>query len=141
MLERLASNGIGFATVTLHTGVSSLEEPERPYDEPFTVPEEAAKAVVEAKAAGRRVIAVGTTVVRALETAAGDDGRVRDAAIRCVLWQRRSHLTLPIGSVADGRGSWGDCGRCAGDNDAPPKSENWPPSGAASTIATYGVAP
>jgi S-adenosylmethionine:tRNA ribosyltransferase-isomerase len=77
VLARLAARGIGFVTLTLHTGVSSLEEPERPYDEPFSVPEEAANAVAEARAAGGRVIAVGTTAVRALETAARHDGRVR----------------------------------------------------------------
>ena len=69
MLERLAHRGIGFVTLTLHTGVASLELHERPYAEEFWVPEVTAAAVRRAKAEGRRVVAVGTTVVRALESA------------------------------------------------------------------------
>jgi S-adenosylmethionine:tRNA ribosyltransferase-isomerase len=69
VLERLAHRGIGFVTLTLHTGVASLELHERPYAEEFWVPEVTAAAVRRAKDQGRRVIAVGTTVVRALESA------------------------------------------------------------------------
>ena len=76
LLARLAQAGIGFMTLTLHTGVASLESHERPYEEPFTVPQATADAVQAARLAGRRVIAVGTTVVRALESAADADGRV-----------------------------------------------------------------
>lgn len=75
-LKRLGDRGIDFATITLHTGVSSLEEPEPPYAEPYLVTPEAAEAVERAQARGGRVIAVGTTVVRALETAADERGRV-----------------------------------------------------------------
>jgi S-adenosylmethionine:tRNA ribosyltransferase-isomerase len=66
VLEALEARGIGVATIVLHTGVSSLERGERPYPERFRVPAE----TVEAVSAARRVIAVGTTVVRALESAA-----------------------------------------------------------------------
>ena len=76
VLARLAQAGVGFATLTLHTGVASLEAHERPYDEPFTVPPATAEAVQFARATGRRVIAVGTTVVRALESATDPTGRV-----------------------------------------------------------------
>ena len=76
LLARLVQAGIGFSTLTLHTGVASLESHERPYEEPFTVPPAAAAAVQAARLPGRRVIAVGTTVVRALESAADPDGRV-----------------------------------------------------------------
>jgi S-adenosylmethionine:tRNA ribosyltransferase-isomerase len=69
VLERLAHRGIGFVTLTLHTGVASLELHERPYAEEFWVPEVTAAAVRRARADGRRVVAVGTTVVRALESA------------------------------------------------------------------------
>jgi S-adenosylmethionine:tRNA ribosyltransferase-isomerase len=72
LVTRLLARGIAFAPVTLHTGVSSLESGERPYPERFRVPEATAKAVNDAE----RVIAVGTTVVRALETAAEPDGMV-----------------------------------------------------------------
>jgi S-adenosylmethionine:tRNA ribosyltransferase-isomerase len=70
VLERLSHRGIGFVTLTLHTGVASLEMHERPYAEEYWISELAASAVRKAKADGRRVIAVGTTVVRALESAA-----------------------------------------------------------------------
>lgn len=76
VLIRLAQKGVGFATLTLHTGVASLEAHERPYDEPFTVPATTAEAVNAARLGGRRVIAVGTTVVRALESATDERGRV-----------------------------------------------------------------
>jgi S-adenosylmethionine:tRNA ribosyltransferase-isomerase len=70
VLSDLAHRGIEFVTLTLHTGVASLELHERPYAEEYWVPELTAKAVRRAKTEGRRVIAVGTTVVRALESAA-----------------------------------------------------------------------
>jgi S-adenosylmethionine:tRNA ribosyltransferase-isomerase len=74
VLEHLAHRGIGFTTLTLHTGVASLEQHERPYVEEYTVPPETAAQVRLARAEGRRVIAVGTTVVRALESAAERGG-------------------------------------------------------------------
>jgi S-adenosylmethionine:tRNA ribosyltransferase-isomerase len=76
VLERLAHRGIGFVTLTLHTGVASLEGHERPYPEEYWVPELTASSVRRAKAEGRRVIAVGTTVVRALESASDFSGEV-----------------------------------------------------------------
>jgi S-adenosylmethionine:tRNA ribosyltransferase-isomerase len=76
LLARLAQRGIGFATLTLHTGVASLEAHEPPYEEPFFVSPATASAVQAARLAGRRVVAVGTTVVRALESAADEGGRV-----------------------------------------------------------------
>jgi S-adenosylmethionine:tRNA ribosyltransferase-isomerase len=69
VLEQLAHRGIDFVTLTLHTGVASLEGHEKPYAEEYWVPELTASAVRTARADGRRVIAVGTTVVRALESA------------------------------------------------------------------------
>ncbi|HEU5423580.1 MAG TPA: S-adenosylmethionine:tRNA ribosyltransferase-isomerase [Nitrolancea sp.] len=76
ILQRLARQGVGFATLTLHTGVASLEAHELPYPERFRVPLETAEAVRATRAAGGRVIAVGTTVVRALESAVDAAGRV-----------------------------------------------------------------
>jgi S-adenosylmethionine:tRNA ribosyltransferase-isomerase len=70
VLERLAHKGIQFETLTLHTGVASLEGHERPYSEEYWVPRHTARAVEAARMEGRRVIAIGTTVVRALESAA-----------------------------------------------------------------------
>jgi S-adenosylmethionine:tRNA ribosyltransferase-isomerase len=67
-MTRLAAKGVLVAPVVLHTGVSSLELGEEPYPERFRVPEETARLVNAVHAWGGRVIAVGTTVVRALET-------------------------------------------------------------------------
>jgi S-adenosylmethionine:tRNA ribosyltransferase-isomerase len=76
MLGRLRKSGTRVAHVLLHTGVSSPERDEPPYEESFDVPHETAALVAQTRAAGRRVIAVGTTVVRALESAADGRGRI-----------------------------------------------------------------
>ncbi len=72
IVTALVRRGIGIATITLHTGVSSLEGHELPYPERFRVPAATAAAVNATHAAGGHVIAVGTTVVRALESAVDD---------------------------------------------------------------------
>jgi S-adenosylmethionine:tRNA ribosyltransferase-isomerase len=77
-LRQLGERGVQIAPLLLHTGVASLEEHEPPYEEYFRVPADTARTVNEAHAAGRRVIAVGTTVVRALETVTDEDGTVRE---------------------------------------------------------------
>ena len=74
LITRLISRGVQFAPLILHTGVASLEDDEPPYDEFYRVPPETARLVNAARAAGRRVVAVGTTVVRALETVTDEDG-------------------------------------------------------------------
>jgi S-adenosylmethionine:tRNA ribosyltransferase-isomerase len=74
LITRLVARGIQVAPLLLHTGVASLEAHEPPYEEFYRVPVETAAAVNAARAHGRRVIAVGTTVVRALETVADADG-------------------------------------------------------------------
>ncbi len=76
MITALVVKGVGVAPLVLHTGVSSLEAHERPYPEYYRVPAETARRVNDVRAGGGRVIAVGTTVVRALESAVDDDGRV-----------------------------------------------------------------
>jgi S-adenosylmethionine:tRNA ribosyltransferase-isomerase len=70
MVTRLVARGVTFAPITLHTGVSSLEGDEDPYPEPYDVPPATARLVNLTRQHGGRVIALGTTVVRALETAA-----------------------------------------------------------------------
>jgi S-adenosylmethionine:tRNA ribosyltransferase-isomerase len=77
LIARAAGRGILTATVTLHTGVSSPEQHEAPFPEYFDVPEPTAQLINAARAWGGRVIAVGTTVVRALETVSNPDGVVR----------------------------------------------------------------
>lgn len=68
LITRLVAQGVQIAPLVLHTGVSSLEMHEPPYEEFYRVPAETAQIVNVARAAGRRVIGVGTTAVRALET-------------------------------------------------------------------------
>ncbi|HEX3235756.1 MAG TPA: S-adenosylmethionine:tRNA ribosyltransferase-isomerase [Gemmatimonadales bacterium] len=80
IVERLNRRGVTIAPVLLHTGVASLEDDEPPYPERYRVAETTANLVNRGRALGGRVVAVGTTVVRALETAATPDGRVRAAA-------------------------------------------------------------
>ncbi|MGW1672624.1 S-adenosylmethionine:tRNA ribosyltransferase-isomerase [Streptomyces sp. NPDC002324] len=94
LVAELVSRGVQFAPVTLHTGVASAEAHEPPYPERFAVPETSARLINAARAnregrealprrggggrrAGGRVIAVGTTAVRAVESATGPDGVVR----------------------------------------------------------------
>jgi S-adenosylmethionine:tRNA ribosyltransferase-isomerase len=66
--------------VVLHAGVSSPELHEPPTPERFAVPEVTARLVTGTRRAGRRVVAVGTTVTRALESATDDDGATRETA-------------------------------------------------------------
>lgn len=79
LVVELVSRGVQFAPITLHTGVASAEAHEPPYPERFAVPDASARLVNAVKAGEGRVIAVGTTAVRALESAAGPDGVVRAA--------------------------------------------------------------
>jgi S-adenosylmethionine:tRNA ribosyltransferase-isomerase len=74
LITRLISRGVQFAPLILHTGVASLEDDEPPYEEFYRVPPDTARLVNAARAAGRRVVAVGTTAVRALETVTDHDG-------------------------------------------------------------------
>ena len=73
----LVTSGVVLAPIVLHTGVSSQEPGEPPQPERFRVPEATARLVNFTREAGGRVIAVGTTVTRALESVAGPDGSVR----------------------------------------------------------------
>lgn len=80
VVTRLVAAGVLLAPVLLHTGVASPEVHERPYPEWFVVPANSARVVTQARAAGGRVIAVGTTAVRALESAVTPDGEVAAAS-------------------------------------------------------------
>jgi S-adenosylmethionine:tRNA ribosyltransferase-isomerase len=74
LITRLVARGVQFAPLILHTGVASLEDDEPPYEESYRVQPDTARLVNAARAAGRRIIAVGTTAVRALETVTDEDG-------------------------------------------------------------------
>ncbi len=83
LISRLEAEGIRIATVTLHVGPGTFKpvsaeriEDHRMGEEAFEIREETANAIAQTKQAGRRVVAVGTTVVRALETAARERGFV-----------------------------------------------------------------
>lgn len=83
LLQRLMEKGISFAYVTLHVGPGTFQPvrvetiaDHRMLPERYSVPQDSAEAVNRARTEGRRVIAVGTTSVRALETASRDDGAV-----------------------------------------------------------------
>jgi S-adenosylmethionine:tRNA ribosyltransferase-isomerase len=78
LVTELVARGILLAPVTLHTGVSSPEHGERPHPERFHVPAATARLVNAVRGWNGRVIAVGTTVVRALETVAAADGTVSE---------------------------------------------------------------
>jgi S-adenosylmethionine:tRNA-ribosyltransferase-isomerase (queuine synthetase) len=73
LVTDLVARGVLIAPLTLHAGVSSLEADEDPYPEPYDVPPATARLVGHVRAHGGRVIAAGTTVVRALETAFNGD--------------------------------------------------------------------
>src|SRR5262249_20324048 len=80
-IERLYQRGVGFVTMTMAAGISSTGDTELdrrlPLAEPYRIPERTATAIAAAKLAGRRIVAIGTSVVRALEHAGERDGIVR----------------------------------------------------------------
>jgi S-adenosylmethionine:tRNA ribosyltransferase-isomerase len=80
LVTRMVSRGVLIAPLTLHTGVASPEKDEPPYPERYEVPAPTAALVNHTRWERGRVIAVGTTVVRALETAAGEDGIARPSS-------------------------------------------------------------
>ena len=73
--------GIGFATLTHAAGISSTGDPmldlRLPFDEPYYIPQHTASAIDKVKSNGGCIVAIGTTAVRALESAANANGSVR----------------------------------------------------------------
>lgn len=87
LLAALRDRGIEVATITLHVGPGTFRpvtseriEEHRMAPESFAISEQACAAIARTRARGRRVVAVGTTVVRALESAAEADGRLNPSA-------------------------------------------------------------
>ena len=80
LVTALVAGGVGVAPITLHTGVASPERDEPPYAERYEVPAHTARLVNLTRRSGARVVAAGTTVVRALETAVTADGAVAASA-------------------------------------------------------------
>jgi S-adenosylmethionine:tRNA ribosyltransferase-isomerase len=81
VLNSMSARGVKFATITHAAGISSTGDQDLdallPFDEPYQIPERTARAINKTKAGGGRIIAIGTTVVRALEDAAEFGGSVR----------------------------------------------------------------
>jgi len=84
LLETLRARGVGFATLTHAAGISSTGDPmldaQLPFDEPYYLPETTVQAIARARGRGGDVIALGTTVTRALEHAARRGPRLRPGA-------------------------------------------------------------
>ena len=84
MLAALRARGIGFATLTHAAGISSTGDAALdrllPLEEPYRIPASTTAAINEARKGGGRIVAVGTTVVRALEHAAAADGTIREGS-------------------------------------------------------------
>lgn len=74
MITELVAKGVQIAPLILHTGVASLEDHEPPYEEFYRVPPQTAAIINAARKSGNRIIAVGTTVVRTLETVTDENG-------------------------------------------------------------------
>ncbi|SHF76669.1 S-adenosylmethionine:tRNA ribosyltransferase-isomerase [Jatrophihabitans endophyticus] len=94
LVTELVTRGIAVAPIVLHTGVSSQEPGEQPQPERFRVPGATARYVNTTRAAGGRVVAVGTSVTRALESATDDVGVVRE---------RRGWTDLVLGPAREAR--------------------------------------
>ncbi len=81
LLRELAARGVGFATLTLAAGISSTGDStldsRLPLDEPYHLPVSTVRAIATTKARGRRIVALGTTVTRALEHAASSGSGLR----------------------------------------------------------------
>ena len=93
VMAALASRGIATAFVTLHVGAGTFQPVQHEdlsrhvmHEEWFTLPQPTVDAIAAARARGRRVIAVGTTSLRALESAAAEDGTLRPGASRTALF-------------------------------------------------------
>ncbi|HVE49106.1 MAG TPA: tRNA preQ1(34) S-adenosylmethionine ribosyltransferase-isomerase QueA [Casimicrobiaceae bacterium] len=87
MLDALKQRGVERAFVTLHVGAGTFQPvasenlaEHRMHSERYTIPEATVAAIQRARRRRGRVIAIGTTTLRALESAAGDDGSVRTGA-------------------------------------------------------------
>ena len=79
LVKELERRGTTIAPITLHTGVASPEAHEAPYAERYKVPQRTVDLVERTRRDGGRIVAIGTTVVRALESAVSPTGRLRAA--------------------------------------------------------------
>lgn len=103
----LVARGVSVAPIVLHTGVSSPERGEPPLPEPYDVPPRTADLVELTRRSGGRVVAVGTTVTRALETLASPDGSMRSGRGWTDLVLSRDRPARVVGGLVTG---WHDPG-------------------------------
>jgi S-adenosylmethionine:tRNA ribosyltransferase-isomerase len=106
VIQAMRERGIAFATITLAAGISSTGDPvldrRLPFDEPYRISATTASAIRDAHARGGRIVAVGTTVVRALEHAAAADGVVHaGSGIANQRMGRSSRLKI-VGAILSG---------------------------------------
>ncbi len=107
-LSAMRARGIRFVTITHAAGISSTGDPELdkrlPFDEPYEITASTARAIAATRAKGGRIIAIGTTVVRALEHAATTKPRRHENTTRDGTEPRRHDGTTSDGIVRAGRG-------------------------------------
>ncbi|MBS4177937.1 S-adenosylmethionine:tRNA ribosyltransferase-isomerase [Lederbergia citrea] len=106
MLNNLKEQGIDFGFLQLHTGLSYYGEnmwphPEK-HPESYCIPLKTAQQIAKTKVNGGRVIAVGTTVVRALETAANEDGTVKPQSGLTSLYIKKDYQLTVVDGLLTG---------------------------------------
>ncbi|WP_421382272.1 S-adenosylmethionine:tRNA ribosyltransferase-isomerase [Bacillus salacetis] len=106
MFETLKAKGIKTAFLTLHTGLSYYGNDRWPnpnkHPEAFHIPQETAELINSARKANGRVIAVGTTVVRALETAADENGYINETEGITNLYIKNDHQLKAVDGLVTG---------------------------------------
>lgn len=102
LVNKLLTKGVQFAPILLHTGISSLEEDEHPYPEYMEISSLSAAILNQAKAQSRRVIAVGTTALRAVESAINAQGKVEAYNGHTALYVDRDYPLQIVGGLLTG---------------------------------------
>ena len=102
VVDELLSRGVVFAPILLHTGISSLEENEAPYPEYMEVDSVTASVINHARKNSKRVVAVGTTAVRAVESATNDQGDVIPQKGQTQLYIESGHEMKTIDGLLTG---------------------------------------
>lgn len=87
LLQKIKDKGINIARVTLHVGLGTFRpvkvekiEEHHMHSEYYVIPDETAELINKTRAAGKRIISVGTTSTRTLESAAAEDGTLKGAS-------------------------------------------------------------
>ncbi|MYL32450.1 S-adenosylmethionine:tRNA ribosyltransferase-isomerase [Pontibacillus yanchengensis] len=106
LLSKLKAKGVQTTYIQLHAGLSYYEQNRWPnpknHPEAFNVPEETARLITQAKQNSNRVIAVGTTVVRALESAVNEHGEVKAISGITRLYIDQNHRVITVDGLLTG---------------------------------------